>query len=51
MILISTYPELDVVDLAEAIPAAGFLSKSSLSGTAVLDLLRGAESDGRGADG
>jgi DNA-binding NarL/FixJ family response regulator len=43
VIMISTYPEDDVLDLVEATPAIGFLSKSNLSGTAVLELLGDAE--------
>jgi len=39
LIMISTYPEQDLVDLVEASPAVGFLSKSDLSVAAVLDLV------------
>jgi hypothetical protein len=41
MILISTHTEADYADLIEASPVLGFLSKSALSGGAILDLLRG----------
>lgn len=43
VIMISTYPEQDVADLVETTPAIGFLSKSKLSGTAVLKLVGDAE--------
>jgi DNA-binding NarL/FixJ family response regulator len=39
VILISTHAEDDYVDLIEASPALGFLSKSALSGRAIRDLL------------
>jgi DNA-binding NarL/FixJ family response regulator len=39
VILISTHVEDDYVDLIEASPALGFLSKSALSGRAIRDLL------------
>jgi two-component system, NarL family, nitrate/nitrite response regulator NarL len=39
VILISAYPEDDVVDLLDASPALGFVSKSSLSATAIQALL------------
>ena len=41
VILISAYPEDDIVDLLEACPAVGFLSKSSLSVAAIEAMLRG----------
>jgi DNA-binding NarL/FixJ family response regulator len=41
VILISAYVEDDIVDLLEACPAVGFLSKSSLSAAAIEALLRG----------
>ena len=41
VILISAYPEDDIVDLLDASPAAGFLSKSSLSAAAIEVILRG----------
>jgi len=46
VIMISTYPEEDVVDLVGTTPAIGFLSKSKLSGTAVLELLDDAGASG-----
>ena len=39
MILISTYHPEDFADLIGASPAAGFLSKSALSASAIRDLL------------
>lgn len=39
VILISTYAERDFADMIAASPALGFVSKSSLSGTAIRDLL------------
>ena len=39
VILISTYPEEDVVDLVASSPAAGFIAKSSLSAGAVTAML------------
>jgi DNA-binding NarL/FixJ family response regulator len=47
VIMISTYPEQDLVDLVEAMPAVGFLSKSTLSGAAVQDLIERAGGGGR----
>jgi CheY-like chemotaxis protein len=41
VILISAYPEDDIVDLLDASPAAGFVSKSSLSAAALEAILRG----------
>jgi len=41
VILISAYPEDDIVDLLDASPAVGFLSKSSLSAAAIEAMLRG----------
>jgi DNA-binding NarL/FixJ family response regulator len=41
VILISAYPEDDIVDLLDTCPAVGFLSKSSLSATAIEAMLRG----------
>jgi DNA-binding NarL/FixJ family response regulator len=39
LILISTLPEVDFVDLIEASPAVGFIAKSELSARAVRDLV------------
>jgi CheY-like chemotaxis protein len=39
VILISAYPEQDLADLIEASPAVGFLSKTRLSASAIVDLL------------
>jgi DNA-binding NarL/FixJ family response regulator len=47
LILISTHVEEDYAELIAASPAAGFLSKSTLSADAIRDLL---ERDGDGAD-
>ena len=41
MVLISTHAEEDFVELIEASPAVGFLSKSKLSGSALRELLGG----------
>ena len=41
VILISAYPEDDIVDLLDVSPAIGFLSKSSLSVAAIESMLRG----------
>jgi DNA-binding NarL/FixJ family response regulator len=41
IILISAYPEDDIVDLLDASPALGFLSKSSLSAAAIEAMLDG----------
>jgi len=41
VILISAYPEDDIVDLLDASPVVGFLSKSSLSVAAIEAMLRG----------
>src|SRR3954453_22122544 len=41
LILISTLPEVDFVDLIAASPAVGFISKSDLSARAVRDLVAG----------
>jgi DNA-binding NarL/FixJ family response regulator len=41
VILISAYSEMDYADLIAASPAVGFLSKSELSGRAVLEALNG----------
>jgi DNA-binding NarL/FixJ family response regulator len=41
VILISAYPEDDIVDLLDACPVHGFLSKSSLSVAATEAMLRG----------
>ena len=43
VILISAYPEDDIVDLLDASPALGFLSKSSLSAAAIEAMLDGEE--------
>jgi DNA-binding NarL/FixJ family response regulator len=56
VILISTHDHEDFVDLIEASPAVGFLSKSALSAGAIRDLLERREPDdeplrGGGADG
>jgi DNA-binding NarL/FixJ family response regulator len=47
LILISTLPEVDLVDLIAASPAVGFIAKSELSARAVRDLV--ADDDVRGA--
>jgi DNA-binding NarL/FixJ family response regulator len=47
LILISTLPEVDLVDLIAASPAVGFIAKSELSARAVRDLI--ADDDTRGA--
>jgi DNA-binding NarL/FixJ family response regulator len=47
LILISTLPEVDFVDLIAASPAVGFIAKSELSGRAVRELV--ADDDARGA--
>jgi DNA-binding NarL/FixJ family response regulator len=39
VILISTYPEEDLVDLLEALPVIGFVTKARLSASAVSDLV------------
>jgi CheY-like chemotaxis protein len=39
VILVSTYAEKDFADLIATSPAVGFLSKSSLSGTAICEVL------------
>jgi DNA-binding NarL/FixJ family response regulator len=49
LILISTLPEADFVDLISASPAVGFIAKSELSARAVRDLVAG--ENGRGARG
>jgi DNA-binding NarL/FixJ family response regulator len=46
VILISAYPEEDFIELIEACPALGFLSKSHLSAAAIRDLLAGADRAG-----
>ena len=56
VILISTHDYEDFVDLIEASPAVGFLSKSALSAGAIRDLLQHEELDdeplrGGGTDG
>jgi CheY-like chemotaxis protein len=43
VILVSTYAENDFADLIATSPAVGFLSKSSLSGTALYEVLGHAE--------
>jgi CheY-like chemotaxis protein len=48
VVLISSYSERDFVDLIEASPAVGFVSKSDLSLQAIADVL-GVASDGRPA--
>ncbi len=47
LILISTLPEVDFVDLIAASPAVGFIAKSELSARAVRELV--ADDDARGA--
>ncbi len=47
LIIISTLPEVDFVDLIAASPAVGFIAKSELSARAVRDLV--ADSDARGS--
>jgi len=47
LILISTLPEVDFVDLIAASPAVGFIAKSELSARAVRELV--ANDDARGA--
>jgi DNA-binding NarL/FixJ family response regulator len=47
LILISTLPEADFVDLIAASPAAGFIAKAELSASAVRDLV--ADDDARAA--
>jgi DNA-binding NarL/FixJ family response regulator len=42
VILISAYPAQDLEDLIEASPAVGFLSKTQLSASAILELLNSA---------
>ena len=46
VVLISTHAEEDFVELIEASPAVGFLSKSKLSGRALRELLGGSVSGG-----
>jgi DNA-binding NarL/FixJ family response regulator len=48
VIMISTYPAQDVVDLVEALPGVGFLPKSRLSGSAVRELVEQYEDRGSG---
>ena len=48
VILISTYPVQDLVDLVEALPGVGFLSKAQLSGSAIRQLIK--KYQGRDAD-
>jgi DNA-binding NarL/FixJ family response regulator len=45
VILISTHPEEDLVDLTADTPAIGFLAKSALSSTAIRALLANAPPD------
>ena len=45
VVLISTHAEEDFVELIEASPAVGFLSKSKLSGRALRELLGGDDDD------
>lgn len=45
VILISTHPEEDLVDLTADTPAIGFLAKSALSSTAIRELLANAPPD------
>ena len=47
LIIISTLPEVDFVDLVAASPAVGFIAKSELSARAVRDLV--AQNDARGS--
>jgi DNA-binding NarL/FixJ family response regulator len=44
VILISANAELDLVDLIDASPAIGFVSKSDLSGRAIAEVLAGGQS-------
>ncbi len=46
LILISTLPEVDFVDLIAASPAVGFIAKSELSARAVRDLVAGDDAHG-----
>jgi DNA-binding NarL/FixJ family response regulator len=46
VILISTHAEDDFADLIAESPAAGFISKSELSASAIEDLLAGRSNDG-----
>lgn len=39
VVLISTYPQADFVDLITASPAAGFIPKSELSGMAIREIM------------
>ena len=48
VIMISTYPAQDLVDLVETLPGVGFLPKSQLSGSAVRELLGRHEGGGSG---
>jgi DNA-binding NarL/FixJ family response regulator len=50
VILISAHPAEDFVDMIDACPAIGFLSKSSLSGRGISELVRKAD-DGDSAEG
>ena len=43
VILISAYPEQDIVDLIEDSPAIGFISKSDLSGGVIAELVASRE--------
>ncbi|WP_405089212.1 LytR/AlgR family response regulator transcription factor [Microbispora sp. NBC_01389] len=43
IILISTYDEQDFAEMIETSPALAFLSKPSLSGRAIAEILRGAD--------
>jgi DNA-binding NarL/FixJ family response regulator len=51
VVLISAYPEADLLDLIEASPAVGFLSKSRLSARAIHELLEETGGDQRDGDG
>lgn len=48
VIMISTYAEADFADMVAASPAIGFLSKTDLSGGAILTLLTNADTGLRG---
>jgi CheY-like chemotaxis protein len=51
VILISAYPEQDLVDLIDDSPAIGFVSKSDLSGRVIAELVTGGESGRRTGSG
>lgn len=45
VIMISAYPERDVSELIDASPAVGFVPKSRLSGSAILEVLAKADDE------